>query len=77
MQVTVKKNDLVLYHQVLDDSTTLNNTVAALMQQPQGDLFTTAVENNGHTLTFKTNTLDVVRLIRSANGIITKTRKAN
>lgn len=70
MHIQVSVNGETIYQQKLDDSKTLNNTVAFLMQQMQGERFVTTITNNGHSLTFRNESLDVEKLIRRVNGIV-------
>lgn len=72
MTITTKKGDKVVYHQEMDDSTTLNATIAHLMQQPTGTAVTTTVSNNGHTMVFQNEEHPIGILVRKANGIITR-----
>jgi hypothetical protein len=40
---------------------------------PAGDLFVTKVSNSGNDLTFRSSTIDIDRIVRSANGILFRT----
>jgi hypothetical protein len=70
MEIIVQRTGMTIYQQVLEDSSTLNNTVAFLMQQMQGDTFVTKIINNGHELTFRNAELNIERLVRRVNGIV-------
>lgn len=70
MQITITKGDIEIYKQIFEGHQTLNAVVALLMQQPAGDLFVTKVSNNGNDLTFRSSTIDIDRIVRSANGIL-------
>lgn len=74
MTITAKLGETLHYFQALEDNTTLNATVAHLMQQPRGDKLIITINNNGHELVFRTETLDTLKLIRVANGIATRTK---
>lgn len=76
MQVSVKHGGLETFRQALDDSKTLNATVAFLMQQTQGTAVLVTVNNNGHDLPFNLNTIDMNGLVRVINGIPSKAKKA-
>lgn len=76
MKIVTKMGEEVIYQQLLDDSKTLNTTVSTMMQQPSGDAFVTTVSNNGHDMIFRNASLDIQRVVRSVNGIITKAKTA-
>ena len=71
MTITVtNKQGLIVYSQVIDDSKTLNVTVAFLMQQATGEDLITVISNNGHDLTFRNNPFEIELLVRRVNGIV-------
>ena len=65
----------MVYLQKLADASTLNVTVAFLMEQPQGDRFVTTVSNKGHDLVFRNSELDLEKLIRRVNGIVIRGKR--
>lgn len=75
MQITVTKGEVSIYQQLLEDSSTLNHTVSHLMQQVQGENFITKIVNNGHVLTFRNQNLNIEKLVRRVNGIVTRTTR--
>jgi hypothetical protein len=75
MTITVNRGETLHYFQETEDNTTLNATVAHLMTQPRGDKLITKINNNGHELVFRTETLETSKLIRVVNGIVTRTKK--
>jgi hypothetical protein len=75
MKISVKQAGVEIYAQVLDDSKTLNNVIAHLMQQPTGTLVQAVVSNNGHDMTFNSTSLEIEPLIRKVNGIVTREGK--
>lgn len=72
MIITVKKNEEVIYHQMTEDSKTLNAVVGFLMQQPPGKELVTSVANNGQALTFSTGAFPIEPFVRKVNGIVVK-----
>ncbi len=74
MQIKVTAGQNVIFSRMLDDSKTLNATVAHLMTQPNGDGFVTEIVNNGNTLTFRNSSLDVGALVRKVEGIAMRTK---
>jgi len=72
MTITVKKGESTVYHQELEDSKTMNATVACIMTMPQGNAVKTTIANNGHSLEFNTASVDVDLLIRKVNDIAVK-----
>ena len=73
MQITVSNGDKMVYFQDLPDNSTLSTLIELLMSQNQGSRFTTKINNNGHELSFKADSLDLDTLIRKVNGIVVRT----
>lgn len=72
MQITVQEGEKVIYLQEIDAKDTQASTIAFLMQQPIGDKMVTKINNRGHEMVFKSETVDVDGLLRKVNGIVTR-----
>lgn len=69
MTIIVTKGNDVVYQQELASSDRINAVVGHLMGEPAGTDFTTVVKNNGQELTFRTASVNVDSLLRTANDI--------
>lgn len=69
MTIIVQRGDTVVYQQEFDNSDRINAVVGHLMAEPAGTAVVSTVKNNGQELTFRTASVNVDALIRTANGI--------
>lgn len=75
MQITLTTNGGVqIYQQLVDTPDRMNAVVSHLMAEPRGDKFSIVVSNNGHTLSFTTDTIDITALVKCVNGIGRRTK---
>ena len=69
MTIITKRGDIPVYLQELDSDDRLNAVIAQLLKEPAGTSHVTTVHNNGQELTFRTDSVDINALLRTANGI--------
>lgn len=75
MQIKVTKGTDVIYQQVVDDDTRMNQVVQTLMGEPAGTEYTVTLTNKGHDMTLRFQDLNIDRLVRRVNGIMAKDKK--
>lgn len=75
MQIKVTKGADVIYQQMVDDDSRMNQVVQTLMGEPAGSEFTVTLTNKGHDMTLRFQDLNLDRLVRRVNGIMAKEKK--
>lgn len=77
MKITIKKNNEVVYHQVVDGAqSVVNKIMAEIMALPQGTTDEVIFENNQLVIPVKTKDVDVATFVKITNGIIVKKASA-
>lgn len=78
MNITLTRtsDNATLYSQLFEDSKQLNHAIALGMGSSKGSNFTLVVENNGNSLPFNLESIEVDTLIRRMNGIVVRAPKS-